>query len=120
MAAYTGIGRASRYDGKRARALARCVVRARSSLLRARGRRIRARRAPQDFLVLHRLCACVGAPTKLTTMTATQIATPSVHACSARCAGMTAPRTVDTCNSQQQCFAPLFGELRRSTCSTQL
>lgn len=40
---------------------------------------------------------CMGAPTKLTTMTATQIATPSVHACSARCAGMTAPKMVDTC-----------------------
>jgi len=43
-----------------------------------------------------------AAPTKLTTTTATQMATPSVHARSARCEGMTAPRIVDTCAQQRQ------------------
>ena len=37
-----------------------------------------------------------GAPTRLTTITAIQMATPSTHACSARRAGAAAPRTVDT------------------------
>lgn len=37
------------------------------------------------------------APTRLTTSTATQIAMPSVHACSSRCAGTDAPMMVDTC-----------------------
>ena len=43
------------------------------------------------------------APTRLTTRTATQMATPSVHACSARCAGTAAPKMVDTWSQQLLC-----------------
>ena len=42
-------------------------------------------------------------PTRLTTSTAAQMATPSVHACSARCAGTAAPRIVDTWASSNAC-----------------
>jgi hypothetical protein len=49
---------------------------------------------------IHQSCVDKGnIPTKLTTKTATQIATPSVHSCCSRADGTAEPITVDTCNT---------------------